>query len=295
MIRDLRDPSRQWIGRRLHIGAAAALLAVFATACNRGSTPHGAPIVASIRAEPRSFNRYIARDLTSEVISQLTGAALVKVDRTTGQLVPELAESWALGSDQTTYQLKLRAGVRFSDGTPFTSEDVVFSFEAIYDDRVGSVFADSLTVLGKRVRVTADGPEAVTIRFPVPFAPGLRILDGVPMLPRHRLETALKSGTFRNSWGPLTPPHDLVGLGPYQLQKYLPGQRLVFARNPFHWRHEEARRQHAADRIDLEIVPDQNAEGLALESGGIDFTQSEIRPADYTALHRAAAAGRGRA
>jgi peptide/nickel transport system substrate-binding protein len=230
--------------------------------------------------------------LTSDVISQLTQAALVKVDRTTGQLVPELAESWTPGADQTEYRIKLRTGARFSDGTPFTSEDVVFSFAAIYDDRVGSVFADSLTVRGKRLTVTADGSEGVTIRFPVPFAPGLRILDGVPMLPRHRLQTALESGTFRASWGPLTPPDHLAGLGPYHLQKYVPGQRLLFGRNPFHWRNEEARRQHAADRIELEIVPDQNAEALVLESGRIDFTQSEIRPADYAAFHRAAAAGR---
>jgi peptide/nickel transport system substrate-binding protein len=289
----LREPSPQWIGRRIGGGAAAALLLVFAAACTRGSGPHpAAPIVASIRAEPRSFNRYVARDLTSDVISQLTQAALVKVDRTTGQLVPELAESWTLESDQTTYQIKLRPGVRFSDGTPFTAEDVVFSFAAIYDDRVGSVFADSLAVRGKRLTVTGDGRESVTIRFPAPFAPGLRILDGVPMLPKHRLQTALQSGTFRSSWGPLTPPGDLVGLGPFHLLKYVPGQRLVFARNPFHWRDAEARRQHAADRIELEIVPDQNAEALVLESGHIDFSQSEIRPGDYAAFQRAATAGR---
>jgi peptide/nickel transport system substrate-binding protein len=231
----LRGPSCRRIGRRICAAGAATLLLLFAAACTRA--PHAAaPIVASIRAEPRSFNRYVARDLTSDVISQLTQAALVKVDRTTGQLVPELAESWTLRSDQTTYQIKLRTGVRFSDGTPFTSEDVVFSFRAIYDDRVGSVFADNLTVRGKRLTVTAEGREAVTIRFPVPFAPGLRILDGVPMLPKHRLQTALQSGTFRASWGPLTPPGDLAGLGPYSLQQYVPGQRLVFVRNPFHWR-----------------------------------------------------------
>ncbi len=274
--------------------AVAALLVACAAACSRGSTPHVAatPIVASIRAEPRSFNRYVARDLSSDVISQLTQAALVKIDRTTGQLVPELAESWTLGSDRMTYRLRLRSGVRFSDGKPFTSADVVFSFDAIYDDRAASVFADSLTVRGKRLTVTADGRDAVLIRFPVPFAPGLRMLDGVPMLPRHRLHPALESGTFRATWGPSTTPDDLAGLGPYLLEKYVPGQRLLFVRNPFHWRSDEARRQHAADRIELEIVPDQNAEALGLESGRVDFTQSEIRPADFAAFHRAAATGR---
>jgi peptide/nickel transport system substrate-binding protein len=302
----LRGSSRQRIGGPIAATAAAMLLLASTAACTRSSQrgngagdPAGgvapratAPIVASIRAEPRSFNRYVARDLTSDVISHLTQAALVRVDRTTGRLVPELAESWTLESDQATYRIKLRTGLRFSDGVPFTADDVVFSFDAIYDDRVGSVFADSLMVRGKPLTVTADSSETVTIRFPVPFAPGLRLLDGVPILPRHRLQAALQSGTFRASWGPQTRPDDLAGLGPYQLEKYVPGQRLLFTRNRFHWQDEEARRQHAADRIELEIVPDQNAEALGLESGRVDFTQSEIRPADFAAFQRAAAAGR---
>ena len=51
-------------------------------------------LVASIRAEPRSFNRYTARDLTTEVITFLTQASLVRVDRVSGKIEPELAERW---------------------------------------------------------------------------------------------------------------------------------------------------------------------------------------------------------
>ncbi len=104
----------------------------------------GGTIVASVRAEPRSFNRYVTRDLTSDVIAYLSHGALVRVNRRTQRLDPELAESWELLPDGVTYRLKLRHDVRFSDGEPFSSADVVFSFRAIYDTRGGMLIADSV-------------------------------------------------------------------------------------------------------------------------------------------------------
>ena len=105
---------------RLKGGSKTGLLlvALFASAC-RGAGPSTSPapaLVTSSRAEPRSFSRYLARDQTTEVITFLTQSPLVKVDRLTQTLVPELAESWQLLPDQITYRVKLRTGVHFSDG-----------------------------------------------------------------------------------------------------------------------------------------------------------------------------------
>ncbi len=73
------------------------------------------------------------------------------------------------------------------------------------------------------------------------------------------------------------------------LKTYQPGQRLVFERNPRYWRKDERGQPlPALDRLTLEIVPDQNAELLALQTGQIDFTQTEVRPEDYATLKRAA-------
>jgi len=183
--------------------------------------------------------------------------------------------------------------VKFSDGTPFSAEDVVFSFRAIYDERAGSVLADTLQVQGKPLDVTADDPATVTIRFPSPFAPALRILDGVPIYPRHTLEPALEAGTFRSTWGAATVPSKLVGLGPFTLARHEPGQRLVFERNPFYW--QRTRGLPKLSRLVLQVVPDQDAELLQLETGTIDLTQSELRPSDIGALKSAAASGSVRA
>ena len=74
------------------------------------------------------------------------------------------------------------------------------------------------------------------IVFAEPFAAGVRLLDNLPILPRHKLEAALDAGQLGNAWNVSTPPSEIVGLGPFVLSAYVPGQRLVFDRNPRYFR-----------------------------------------------------------
>ena len=253
----------------------------------------GGQIVASIRSEPRSFNRLVSRDQNSELISFLTQGRLVRINRATFDLEPWLAERWDIAPDGRTFTLHLRPGVTWSDGAPFTADDVLFSLRAAYDARSESVVAGALTVGGQPIRATAPDAATVVLTYPGPSGPGLRLLDGLTILPRHKLEPTLANGTFRTAWSSTTSPADIVGTGPFVLREYQPGQRLVFDRNPRYWR--KAANGDALpylDRIVLEIVPDQNAELLRLEAGSIDFTQSELRSEDYVAARRAEADGR---
>ena len=189
--------------------------------------------------------------------------------------------------------MKLRPGVVYSDGAPFTADDVVFSFEAVYDEKVGSVLADSLQTGGKKLKVRAVDAGTVEVTFAAPFAPGLRILDNLPMLPRHKLGAALKAGTFTSAWGLSTPPSELAGLGPFVVSAYVPGQRVVLDRNPRDFRKAPGGTALPyLDGITLEIIPDQNAELLRLEAGQVDAMASEIAPEAYAALKRAADEGR---
>src|SRR6185295_6170839 len=126
-----------------------------------------------------------------------------------------------------------------------------------------------------------------------PFAPGMRMLDHLPILPRHRLEAALKAGTFTKAWGLDTPPSEIVGLGPFVLSQYVPGQRVVFARNPRYFgKAVDGTRLPYLDRLVLDVIPDQSAELLRLESGQLDMMTSEISPDAYAPLKRAADQGR---
>ena len=255
--------------------------------------PHGGELLVSVRTEPRTFNRLAARDTSTDLVSLLTQARLVRINRVSQEAEAWLAEGWTRSDDGLRYTIKLSPNVSFSDGHPFTADDVVFSFEAVYDQRAGSALADSLKMGGRKLTVTEVDPLTVVVAFPAPFAPGLRILDNLPIIPRHKLEAALKAGTFASAWGLSTPPADIVGLGPFVVSQYLPGQRLVLVRNPHYWRKDASGTPLPyLDRLTIDIVPDESAEVLRLESGQIDMTFSTVAPESYAIVKRAADAGR---
>jgi peptide/nickel transport system substrate-binding protein len=247
----------------------------------------------SLRSEPGNYNRYFDASAAADVMALLTQARLVRVNRATDATEPALAESWDTSPDGRTQTLRLRKGVTFSDGASFTSADVLFSFAVAYE-APGSQLADSVMAAGQRLEVTAPDAATVVLRFPTAFAPGVRVLDSLPILPRHKLEPALKNGTIQKAWTASTPLTEIVGLGPFVLAEHVAGQRMVFARNPHYWRRD----QHQAvlpylDRIVIEIIPDQNAEALRLESGAIDLmSNADIRPDDYARFKRLADQGR---
>src|SRR6266487_107388 len=119
------------------------------------------------------------------------------------------------------------------------------------------------------------------------------MLDNLPIYPRHRLEAALKAGKFNESWGMSTPLSELAGLGPFVVAEYVPGQRLVFARNPRYFRKApDGAALPYLDRITVEITPDPNTEILRLEAGQIDAMTVEVAPESYATIKRAADAGR---
>ena len=90
--------------------------------------PRGGELLVSVRTEPRSFNRHAARDTTTDLVSNLTQAKLVRINPETQATEPWLAEGWTTADEGRRFTITLRRGIVFSDGLPFTSDDVVFSF-----------------------------------------------------------------------------------------------------------------------------------------------------------------------
>jgi len=251
----------------------------------------GGQVVATVRAEPRSFNRVAVGSQSAELLSLLTQAKLVRVNRASLELEPWLAERWDSSADGLSHTLHLRNGLQWSDGAPFTADDVAFSFRVGTDSTV-SVVATSLLAGGQPITATALDPTTVRVNFAGPVGPGLRVLDALPILPRHKLEAVYASGTFQQAWSMQTPPADVVGMGPFVFGAYEPGQRVVLERNPHYWRTDaNGTRLPYLDRIVLEVVPDQNAELLRLQAGGSDLLQDEIRSDDYVPVRRSEAQG----
>jgi peptide/nickel transport system substrate-binding protein len=281
------------------IGISLTLIAVFALiwTVQSGRRGQGSPgqaeaqrggqLVVSVRSEPRSFNRIVTGTQSAELLALITQARLLRINKATFELEPMLAEKWESTADGLRHTLHLRKGVVWSDGTPFTSADVVFTLTAAMDPKAGSVLTSVLTAGGKPVTVTAPSPDTVVVTFAGPSGPGLRMLDQVAILPKHKLEAAYTKGEFAKSWNAATPPSEMAGLGPFVLKDYTPGQRVVFDRNPRYWRKApDGAALPYLDRLVLEIVPDQNAELLRLQSGAIDMTQDALRPDDYVPVKR---------
>jgi len=253
----------------------------------------GGRLTATLRSEPRSFNRLASASAATDLYSLLAQAKLVRVNRATQELEPWLAEKWEASDDGRTFVITLREGLQWSDGTPFSAADVTFTFRAVYDRGAGSVLGSTLQADGRPLAATALDDRTVRVEYPAPFGPGLRLLDNLPILPRHKLEGALVAGGFAQAWNAATPPADLVGMGPFQLARYEPGQRLVFARNPHYWRAApDGTRLPYLDELVLEIVPDQNAEIVRLQSGDVDLMQSPVRAEDLASIQPLVSDGR---
>jgi peptide/nickel transport system substrate-binding protein len=166
-----------------------------------------------------------------------------------------------------------------------TSADVVFSFRVLYDPQVKSEMASSLLISGQPLTARALDTQTVVVVLPAPYGPGIGPLDALPIYPRHKLEGALDAGRFREAWGISTPPAELTGLGPFVVSEFVPGERLVFLRNPRYWRKDaDGRSLPYLDRITLQFVADQNTELVRLRAGEADLMTDRVRFEDLTAL-----------
>ena len=257
-----------------------------------GGLKGGGRLTVTYRNEPKSFNRYVSPRIEVETVTRLIHSPLVRLNRGTRQVEPRLAHDWTVSPDGLTWTFHLEPNVAFSDGTPFTSADVLFSLQAVYDPKVESPLASSLTIGGKPLIARAPDAHTVIVTLPAPYGPGVELLDTLPIYPRHKLQKALAAGTFKDAWGGTTPPAEVVGLGPFVIAKYEPGVRIEFARNPHYWRKDGSGQPLPyLDGIDMQIVPDENAEVLRLESGEVDLTTGRVRAEDLATLRALEAKG----
>src|ERR1700756_1667953 len=176
---------------------------------------YGGHLVVGQRSEPKTLNPVTATDAVSREVFERLHADLIGINRATQKTEPALAKSWKMSPDGRTFTLKLRNGIRFSDGHPFDADDVVFSFTVYLDEAVGSPQRDLLVIDGKPLTVSKLDQYTVRFTLPRPYAAAERIFDGLAILPRHLLEKPYREGRFDQTWTLNTPPPAMAGLGPF--------------------------------------------------------------------------------
>lgn len=254
------------------------------------SAPETVELLATLRSDPSSFTRLLARDRPTLIVSQLVNEPLVRINHATQALEPALAERWEELEAGTRYRLTLRAEGRFADGRPVTAEDVVFSVRAVFSSQLNSPLAEALQVDGRPLDVRAVGPLTVEVAYPTAYGPGLRPLHSVPILARTRYESAVQSGTLASLWSVDADPSGMVGAGPFRVERVESGIAVHLVRNPHYWRvAEDGVRLPRSDRLRLDVVPSQDAEMLRLRTGEADIVTAELRPDDLPEVRALAA------
>jgi peptide/nickel transport system substrate-binding protein len=231
----------------------------------------GGQLIVAERSAPRTFNPVVVIDSFSRTIQERLFADLVHINRHTFRTEPSLAASWTVTPDGRTYTMKLRPGLKFSDGHPFTADDVVFTFDVYLDEKIHAPQRDLLIVGGKPIEVRKKDDTTVTVTLAEPYAVADRMFDGIAILPKHLLADARAAGTIGRAWGLDAPPSSIAGLGPFRLKEYVPGERVVLERNPYYWKRDS----HGTalpylDRVVFEVVPNPDTEFLRFQAGGLD-------------------------
>ncbi|PYU29888.1 MAG: hypothetical protein DMG28_19840 [Acidobacteria bacterium] len=247
---------------------------------------YGGQLVVSLRSEPKTLNPVTMTDNPSKEVIWRMMADLVHINRFTQQTEPALAKSWKVSPDGLRYTLKLRRGLRFSDGHPLDADDVLFSFQLYLDEKVHAPQRDLLIVGGKPIAVRKLDSETLVFELAQPYGVGDRLFDGFAILPRHLLQKAYSEGTLAQAWSLTTPPEQIAGLGPFRLKQYVPGQRLVLERNPYYWKADrKGNRLPYLDALVFLIVPSEDAQVIRFQAGDTDVI-SRLNAENYAVLER---------
>ncbi|MDQ2900854.1 MAG: ABC transporter substrate-binding protein [Acidobacteriota bacterium] len=241
--------------------ACLALLPIYAAS---------GPVVGQLRfclhSEPKTFNPALVEEESGEAIRYLTGGVLIRVNRLTQQLEPELATSWKVSNGGRKIAFQIRPGLAFSDGTPFTAEDVAFTMRTLMDPALHSPTGDAFRSDSGPVVARVTGPNEVTVTFPAAVAGADKQFDQVAIM---------------SSRSPLK---EKAVLGPFYVGEHKSGAYILLKRNPRYWKKDEQGRQLPyLDSIRLDIQQNRDTEALRFRRKEIDLINN-VDPELYDSL-----------
>ncbi len=219
-----------------------------------------------LRSDPKTFDPLLVEDESSETVRYLTGGVLIRLNRYTQELEGELATKWKVSENGRRIDFDLRQGVRFSDGTPFTCQDVAYTLHRLMDPAVHSPVGDAFRSAPGEVETKCAGPAEAVVRFPAPVAALAAQFDQVAILSAD------------------SPHKDSAVLGPFELGEYKAGTYLLLRRNPNYWKRDASGHPLPyLDSVRLEIQQNRELELLRFRRGELDVL-NKLDPEIYDRL-----------
>jgi peptide/nickel transport system substrate-binding protein len=220
----------------------------------------------------------LTSDQSSYEVGGLIYDGLVKTDKDLN-LAPAMAQSWMYSRDCLDLTFKLRQDIKWHDGYPFTSADVLFTYQAMINPKTPAPFKEGFLLVK-----SVDAPDAYTVRvhYDKPYARAVETW-GTSILPKHLLQSFADAGTLRESPQNSQP----VGTGPYRFQEWKPGEKVVLVANPDYY---EGRPY--LSRIVYRVIPSQATIFLELKANGVDYVNTltgiqYARQTEYPAFRKA--------
>ena len=250
----------------------------------------GSQLVLATPGDPKTFNYAVNTSLYGPLGYLYVG--MLRENGLTAELEPVLAESWRISPDKRQVTFTLRAGLEWSDGQPLTADDVLFSYQDIYlNPAIPTVYRDFLRIgrAGKLPTVQKLDQQRVEFTLPEPFAPFLRNAGTLAILPAHALRDSVLAtdgngnSRFLSTWGTGTNPQEIIVNGPYRIESYEPGQRVILRRNPHYWRSDtQGNPQPYIERLVQQIISSTDDQLLRFRSGELDSIK--VRPEAFSLL-----------
>ena len=205
-----------------------------------------------------TFNPPFVVDAGSGAATGLIWPTLYETDPMTGLPVPGLT-SWEISEDGLTYTFTMLEGVAWSDGTPMTAEDAVFTIGAYLSEELGSPQGGQLRASGATVELIDDLTFSVT--FGEVSCTALQSMGGVRVLPAHRFEADYSDFTTNS----INTDPDISG-GPYILEEWRPDEFSRYSANPNYWAGEPQ-----IPFVVYRVIEDNSVVIQALLAGELDY------------------------
>ena len=296
----------RWLGASIALGLLL-LLWLGRVRFQPASAPAASSqLVLTALQDPGTFNPALNSEFPSIFMFAFRG--LTSEDGVTGKVIPALAESWQRSPDNRQIQFTLRPGLRWSDGQPLTADDVIFTYrDVVFNEKIPAPAKDGFRIGEQRSLPTIRKLDDRRVEFtlPEPFSPILRataaLWTGVYILPQHILQDAVdqldENGNpqFISTWNTGTEVSKIVVNGPYLLERYVPGERIIFRRNPYYWEKDaQGKPLPYVDRVVWQLMESTDAQLLRFRSGELDVMGDvrPLRPEYYSLLKREEARGK---